>query len=130
MDDIRDFGPVIFEVLDRRGFREIGRFADREGWGTITYFNDRIGVRLVSHLGTELDIMPPRAMDQPYRLETFAEVFGPALGQGASMDQRAAYLDQQFARIERAFSESDGGGELAAIRRHLDERNRRLYGMR
>jgi hypothetical protein len=130
MDDERDFGRAIFEVLDRRRFRRTRRDVDSDGWGIITYAGGRMGVRLVYHMGTSIELMPGRDMNEQHSIDNYAEVIGPPLPPDATNDEKAAYLDREFERIEPAFAERDGGAVLASIRRRNAEENRRLWGMR
>lgn len=128
MDDVRDFGRAIFEVLDRRGFRRTGRTVDSDGWGTITYAGARMGVRLVYHMGTAIEMMPARDVNEHHGIDNYARLIGPPLPPDATNDDKVAYFDREFERIEAVFGERDGGTVLASIRRRNAEENRRLFG--
>lgn len=125
---VKAFGSELFEVLGRRGFREIGRFVDDLGWFTRTYFNGLIGVHLVNAMGTEVSITPSRQLDFHYSVGLVAEFFGEPLRADSSNDEKARYLDSNYGRIVALFDGHDRGAGLRRLDEYIKQKNRREFG--
>lgn len=124
------FGEALLEVLAKRGFREVGRFDDKEGWYTRTYSNGEMGVRLVYHMRTEVEFIPRGEMNNDVHISVgqVAEFFGDGLRDSDSNDDKARYFDRNFPRIVHIFGKRDRGVGVRVLIEYFLELQRRRYG--
>jgi hypothetical protein len=120
-DVTREFGDLLLTVLEQHGFREVGRYVDDLGWFTRTYFNGKMGVRLVYHLGTSVELMPRRSIEAYTSIQYVGDFLNDPVRDDSNNDEKAQYLERNLPRLERLFGELDGGREL----RQLQEYRRR-----
>ncbi len=141
-DELKEtFGEPLLDVLAKHGFHEVGRFQDSDGWYLRDYSNGEMGVRLMNHMGTDVEFISrsdishyrpelvPKGIMACYSVATVAADFGDVLDDRASNDNRARYIDRNFSRIARIFAERDRGVALRALHDRLVQESRRRFGI-
>ena len=122
----QEFGDLLPEVLQRFGFREVGRYVDNQGWFTRTYSNGRMGIRLVFHMCRAVEFMPRRNMEAYTNIEFVGDFFGDPIRDDSPSDDKARYIERNWLRLERLFGELDGGEDLRALEDYLRKRRAKL----
>ena len=122
----QEFGDLLPAVLERFGFREVGRYVDDQGWFTRTYFNGKMGIRLVFHMGWVVEFMPRTNMEAYTSIQYVGDFFGDPISDDSPNDEKARYIEENWQRIERLFGELDGGEALRALRDYLRKERAKL----
>jgi hypothetical protein len=103
----RGFGEPVIDFLGLHGFREVGKTGDRDGWFTRTYQNNDLSLRLVAHLGWNIEVGPQDEPGATSDISQVAEFLGDPLRFRSPVPDQLRYAEANYARLKRLFSADD-----------------------